>query len=153
MKAMNIRSVSPGVRVNEPRRSATNLLSSLTLGSLCIAAFGFLGLSCSTIPLQLTPAAQTARGNAGGSDIPDALGDTGGAVTLPVPGTTIHVSPTGDDANDGLLTPVKTLKHAIGLAAADPTITGTVLVTGGDERQYQSGSSNETKRRLQTSAA
>src|SRR5215470_9701040 len=38
------------------------------------------------------------------------------------PGTVLHVSPTGDDANDGLTMPVKTLKHAIGLAAANSTI-------------------------------
>jgi hypothetical protein len=46
------------------------------------------------------------------------------------PGVTIHVSTTGDDANDGLAHPVKTLKHAIGLAAADSQIANIVLASG-----------------------
>jgi hypothetical protein len=46
------------------------------------------------------------------------------------PGTTIHVAGTGDDSNDGITAPVKTLKHAIGLAAANDQITGIVLASG-----------------------
>lgn len=34
------------------------------------------------------------------------------------PGLTVHVSPTGDDINDGLTQPVRTIKRAIGIAAA-----------------------------------
>src|SRR5882762_1038563 len=43
------------------------------------------------------------------------------------PGTALHVSPSGDDANDGLTKPVKTLKHAIGLAAANQEIRSIIL--------------------------
>jgi hypothetical protein len=46
------------------------------------------------------------------------------------PGTVVHVSNTGDDANDGLTLAVKTLKHAIGIAAASSQITKIVLATG-----------------------
>ena len=46
------------------------------------------------------------------------------------PGTAVHVSPTGDDANDGFAMPVKTLKHAIGLAAANSDIIHIVLASG-----------------------
>jgi hypothetical protein len=46
------------------------------------------------------------------------------------PGTVLHVSPSGDDANDGLTMPVKTLKHAIGLAAANQEIRSIVLASG-----------------------
>ena len=46
------------------------------------------------------------------------------------PGVALHVAPTGDDANDGLVLPVKTLKHAIGLAAANAKITSIVLASG-----------------------
>jgi hypothetical protein len=46
------------------------------------------------------------------------------------PGTAIQVSPTGDDSNDGFTMPVKTLKHAIGLAAANSDIIHIVLASG-----------------------
>jgi hypothetical protein len=46
------------------------------------------------------------------------------------PGVTIHVSTTGDDTSDGLTHPVKTLKHAIGLAAADSQIKNIALTPG-----------------------
>lgn len=42
----------------------------------------------------------------------------------------VHVSNTGDDANDGLTLPIKTLKHAIGIAAASTKITKIVLASG-----------------------
>jgi len=61
------------------------------------------------------------------------------AVDTPDPGFVLQVSPSGDDANDGLLQPVKTLKHALGLAAADARITKIVLASG-----TYSGSSGET---------
>src|SRR5947207_1884829 len=47
-----------------------------------------------------------------------------------LPGTVLNVSPSGDDANDGLTMPVKTLKHAIGLAAANSEIVRIVLASG-----------------------
>jgi hypothetical protein len=47
-----------------------------------------------------------------------------------VPGTVLHVSTTGDDGNDGLSQPVKTLKHAIGLAAANPQLVKIIVATG-----------------------
>src|SRR5262245_19970866 len=46
------------------------------------------------------------------------------------PRTVIHVSPSGDDANDGITKPVKTLKHAIGLAAANQEIRSIALENG-----------------------
>lgn len=46
------------------------------------------------------------------------------------PGITVHVSSTGDDANDGMTKPVKTLKHAIGIAAANNQVTNIVLASG-----------------------
>jgi hypothetical protein len=50
--------------------------------------------------------------------------------------TTIQVSPDGDDANDGLMMPVRTLKRGIGLAASNAAIT-TILVDAG---RYDSAS-------------
>jgi hypothetical protein len=59
---------------------------------------------------------------------PDAAKD---AIDAPEqPGTVVHVSNTGDDSNDGLIMPVKTLKHAIGIAAANSQITKIVLASG-----------------------
>lgn len=55
----------------------------------------------------------------------DAPGDTGGKT-----GSAIHVSPSGDDSNDGLMSPIKTLKHAIGLAAANTQVSQIVLAAG-----------------------
>lgn len=46
------------------------------------------------------------------------------------PGTTLRVSLSGDDANDGITQPVKTLKHAIGLAAANSKVTAITLASG-----------------------
>lgn len=60
---------------------------------------------------------------------PADVGDDGGTGS-PGPGITIRASPSGDDANDGLTQPVKTLKHAIGLAAANTEITRIVLASG-----------------------
>ena len=45
-------------------------------------------------------------------------------------GVAVHVSPSGDDSNDGLMLPVKTLKHAVGLAAANSQITQVALASG-----------------------
>lgn len=45
-------------------------------------------------------------------------------------GLTVQVSASGDDANDGLANPVKTVKRAIGLAAANKEIT-MIAVAGG----------------------
>jgi len=64
---------------------------------------------------------------------PERVGDAG--LDAPTdteipPGISIRVAGTGDDANDGSTQPVKTLKHAIGLAAANPGITSIVLATG-----------------------
>jgi hypothetical protein len=58
----------------------------------------------------------------------DASGDTGGGPAGP--GSAIRVSPSGDDSNDGLISPVKTLKHAVGLAAANTQISQIVLTSG-----------------------
>lgn len=46
------------------------------------------------------------------------------------PGTTIQVAGTGDDSNDGITKPIKTLKHAIGLASQSHQITNIVLASG-----------------------
>lgn len=62
---------------------------------------------------------------------PDVVGDAPVGTDGPAgPIVAIHVSPSGDDANDGLMLPVKTLKHAIALAAANTQITQIVLATG-----------------------
>lgn len=58
-----------------------------------------------------------------GDDVP---GDSG----IADPGTAIHVSMTGNDGNDGLTAPVKTLKQAIKLAAANTKITQIALAAG-----------------------
>jgi len=46
------------------------------------------------------------------------------------PGTEIRVAGTGDDSNDGFTAPVKTLKHAIGLAAANSQVSSISLASG-----------------------
>ena len=69
---------------------------------------------------------------------PADVGDDGGT-GAPGPGITVHVSPSGDDANDGLIQPVKTLKHAIGLASENHQVTKIVLSSG-----IYSSSSGET---------
>jgi len=65
---------------------------------------------------------------------PDRVGDDtahDAAVDAEIPpGISIRVAGVGDDSNDGITQPVKTLKHAIGLAAANPAITSIVLATG-----------------------
>jgi hypothetical protein len=71
---------------------------------------------------------------------PDLTGDAPGGMDGPAgPIVAIHVSPSGDDSNDGLVQPVKTLKHAIQLAAAITQITQIVLAAG-----TYSASSGET---------
>jgi Protein of unknown function (DUF1565) len=55
---------------------------------------------------------------------PDVDGDAADADTI------VRVSPGGDDANDGVVQPVRTIKHAIGLAAANAKITSIALATG-----------------------
>lgn len=61
----------------------------------------------------------------------DVLGDAPGGSDGPAgPIIAIHVSPSGDDSNDGLMLPVKTLKHAIELAAANTQITRIMLAAG-----------------------
>lgn len=70
---------------------------------------------------------------------PDVVGDASAGSDGPAgPIVAIHVSPSGDDASDGLTLPVKTLKHAIDLAAANPQITQIALTAGS-----YSGSSGE----------
>lgn len=62
---------------------------------------------------------------------PDLAGDDpGGSDGSAGSGLTIHVSPSGDDSNDGFMLPVKTLKHAIGLAIESGKISTIVLATG-----------------------
>jgi hypothetical protein len=62
---------------------------------------------------------------------PDLVDDAPGGSDGPVaPIVAIHVSPSGDDSNDGFTSPVRTLKHAIGLAAANTRISEIVLATG-----------------------
>lgn len=62
---------------------------------------------------------------------PDLVGDApGGADGSAGPIVAIHVSPSGDDANDGMTQPVKTLKHAIGLAIENSQISMITLASG-----------------------
>jgi hypothetical protein len=49
---------------------------------------------------------------------------------LPETPTAVHVSPSGDDANDGLERPVRTLKRGVGIAAANAAITGILVAAG-----------------------
>jgi hypothetical protein len=71
---------------------------------------------------------------------PDLVGDPPGGSDGPTgPIVALHVSPSGDDAYDGLVLPVKTLRHAIQLAAANTQITQIALATG-----MYSASSGET---------
>lgn len=83
--------------------------------------------------------ASAACGNVAGTAPADASGGDGeihaddAAVVMDADspsGVAIHVSNAGDDANDGITHPVKTLKHAVGLAATDARITSIVLATG-----------------------
>lgn len=60
---------------------------------------------------------------------PPDVGDDGPGDS-PAPGITVHVSPSGDDANDGLTQPVKTLKRAIAIAGTNTTITMIALDAG-----------------------
>jgi hypothetical protein len=46
------------------------------------------------------------------------------------PAMTIHVAPNGDDANDGFVLPVKTVKHALGLATVNLAIGRVELAPG-----------------------
>jgi len=83
-------------------------------------------------PPDVTDDAAGPASDAAGADA--ALADAAIADAPPdapdVAGTVLHVSTTGDDANDGLTQPVKTLKHAIGLAAANPLLVKIVVATG-----------------------
>jgi hypothetical protein len=67
---------------------------------------------------------------AGAAVMDAAVTDSALADVPDVPGVTLHVSTSGDDANDGFVLPVKTLKHAIGLAAANGEIKNIVLASG-----------------------
>lgn len=129
MNTTNTRRVSLGLRADGARRSAATL-SFLTLAPLFISACGFPRPPLLGNDTPGDAGGTDGSGNSAGSDASNAPGDTGGPAAPPDPGTTIHVSPNGDDANDGLVMPVKTLRHAIGLAAADPTLTGIVLAAG-----------------------
>ena len=83
------------------------------------------------IPLVLVVACGFPRPADVASDAPvstgDSSGDTGSSAN---PGAIIQVSPSGDDANDGIAAPVRTLKHAIGLAAANTQIIQIALTAG-----------------------
>src|SRR5215208_577423 len=72
----------------------------------------------------------TGPGDANGSGDATASIDAPPVDAPDPPGTAIRVSPSGDDANDGFTRPVKTLKHAIGLAAANSEIIHIVLASG-----------------------
>jgi hypothetical protein len=74
------------------------------------------------------PGPDDASGDAAPADA--SPGDAPPADAPEQPAFTIHVAPTGDDANDGLTLPVKTLKHALGLAAANQQLTSIALASG-----------------------
>jgi hypothetical protein len=66
-----------------------------------------------------------------GSVADDALPDAPTPIDAPdEPGTAVQVSTAGDDANDGLTAPVKTLKRALGIAATNPMIVKINLASG-----------------------
>jgi hypothetical protein len=60
------------------------------------------------------------------------------------PGVTIHANAeAGDDINDGIAQPVKTLRHALELARANPAVT-TIELAGGDGGLYDVIKNGET---------
>ncbi len=67
-----------------------------------------------------------------GDDAPNdaSIGDDAPLPDAPPVGLAIRVAGTGDDANDGIAAPVKTLKRAIGLAAANDEVTHIILAAG-----------------------
>jgi hypothetical protein len=132
MKTTYIQPACLGVRTVCARRSATTILPSLFLAfaPLLLAACGFPGPALLRDDTPGDAGSTPGSDSSGGPDAAGSSGDSGGSTTPPAPGTTIHVSPTGSDANDGLLLPVKTLQHAVGLAAADPTLTAIALAAG-----------------------
>lgn len=70
-------------------------------------------------------------GNLGSSgDAPGNMPGDAAENDVAVPGATVHVSSAGDDANDGVILPVKTLKHAIGIVAENAAITTIALESG-----------------------
>ena len=84
-----------------------------------IAVFWLTAAACGfPRPADIAGDALGASDGAGGSDGPSG------------PVVAIQVSPSGDDANDGLRMPVRTLKHAIDLAAAGTQITQIALAAG-----------------------
>jgi hypothetical protein len=77
-------------------------------------------------PADVPGSSDGGPGDASGSgDAADVPGDAAGP-----PDSTIHVSTTGDDASDGIASPVKTLKRAITLASANAQITTIALAAG-----------------------
>jgi hypothetical protein len=102
-------------------------------------SFGMLAACGFPRPAAILTEDAAAPGDAAGAGTPDGALPADGAPGSdgaqppdgpPLPGSVIHVSPSGDDANDGMALPVKTLKHAIGLAAANPAITSIAVATG-----------------------
>ena len=93
-------------------RPAPASAASIALFLLTTTACGF------PRPPDVGGAAPADAGAPGESD-----GSTGPVVA-------IHVSPSGDDSNDGLSLPVKTLRHAIDLAATNPQVTQVALAVG-----------------------
>ena len=72
----------------------------------------------------------TAAAAACGYPRPPDVADDGGPGDAPDPGSTLRVSPSGDDANDGLRAPVKTLKRAIAIAGTNMEIKTIALGAG-----------------------
>jgi hypothetical protein len=83
------------------------------------------GLRCFVLPVLILTACGFPRPRDIGDD--DAPGDSGTPVD---PATIVHVSPSGDDANDGHVQPVKTIKHALELAIGDTKVTQITLTAG-----------------------
>ena len=76
------------------------------------------------VPLLLLTACGFPRPRDVGDDVP---GDSGTTID---PASIIHVSPSGDDVNDGFTSPVKTIQHAIVIAAGNSKVAQIALAPG-----------------------
>lgn len=102
------------------------------------ASFSRLGCACRAGAIALIGLAcrQAARDqpDAGAQDDaavnPDAATNDAEQPPAPLPGNAIDVASSGNDANDGVTAPVRTIKRAISTAAAHPEITSIRIAPG-----------------------
>ncbi|MGH8369934.1 MAG: DUF1565 domain-containing protein [Gammaproteobacteria bacterium] len=85
-------------------------------------------LSVALLSLVFAPACGFPRPKDLGDDATSTPSDDAGIPMLP--GTSAHASPSGDDANDGIANPVRTIRRAIAVASVNANITTIVLDPG-----------------------